>query len=248
MTESCRTPALAVEICLAVDSPFPFLRELQTCVQAGVSRVELCRQLAEAGLTQATACVRRARRCWGAGPGLLAMARPRAGDFDYSLPERQLLERDVVALARSGADGVVVGVLRRGRLHHPALRSISRVASDWNLTLTFHRAFDALHEPLDAVDELVELGFQRILSSGTPWLGGRSAAAGLEPLAALRERINGRLELVVAGGVDAAFVPGLRRALKPTTGELSLHAWSGVRRAGKLDPRRLRELMQAARG
>lgn len=187
-----------------------------------------------------------ARRRWGPAPGLLAMARPRGGDFDYSLAERHRLEVELAGLARAGADGVVTGMLSRGRLHLPGLRRVARLARDHGLQLTFHRAFDALTDPLDALDELVELGFRRILSSGTPWASGQDALRGRDALIALRQHAAGRLELVVAGAVNGPLVKQLRGSLKPATGRLSWHSHSGVRLRGRLNPHLLRALLREA--
>lgn len=238
--------ALPVEICLGADSPLRLAREVRLCARAGVSRVELCGRMDLAGLTPSPHSLQVARRAWGPGPGLLAMLRPRGGDFEYSSGELRAVERALVACARAGADGVVCGVLRRGRLHLPALRRLCAQARGLGLELSLHRAFDALANPSEALEELAELGVRRVLSSGGVWGDGTPATANLAALKALHERA-GRLELVLAGGLDAAAVPELRAALSRGPGRLSLHAWSGVRRAGRLDPRRLRELLAAAR-
>jgi len=240
--------ALPVEICLGADSPLRLAREVRLCARAGVSRVELCARMDLAGLTPSPHSLQVARRAWGPDPGLLAMLRPRGGDFEYSFGELRALERALVACARAGADGVVCGVLRRDRLHLPALRRLCAQARGLGLELSLHRAFDALANPLEALGELAELGVRRVLSSGGVWGDGTPATANLTALKALLERAGQlELELVLAGGVAAATVPDLRVALFHGPGSFSLHAWSGVRRAGRLDPRRLRELLAAAR-
>ncbi len=238
--------ALPLEICLDADSPLRLAREVRLCARSGVSRVEVCGRMDLAGLTPSPNCLQVARRAWGPGPGLLAMLRPRGGDFEYSPGELHAIERDLAACARAGADGVVCGMLRRGRLHLPALRRLCAQARGLGLELSLHRAFDALANPLEALDELVELGVRRVLSSGGVWGDGTPATANLAALAALYGRAGG-LELVLAGGVDAAAVLDLRAVLARGSGRLSLHAWSGVRRASRLDPWLLRGLLAAAR-
>ncbi len=212
-----------------------------------MARVELCARLDLDGLTPHPARIRLARRIWGPGAGLVAMLRPRAGDFHYCHREIRLMERQLELLATAGADGVALGLVRGGELHRRPLRRLLDQARNLGLAVTFHRAFDSLARPEDAIEDLASMGVSRVLSSGTPWGSGLPALAGGDRLARFRERAAGRLELVVAGGVDPASVANLAPLLTPRAGRLSWHAHSSVRQGGRLNRRSLLALLQATR-
>ena len=150
-------------------------------------------------------------------------------------------------VATAGADSVARGLVREGRLDSRPLARLVDHALALGLRVAFHRAFDALEEPLESLDELASLGISRVLSSGTPWGSRQPARLGLARLAAFQQRSAGRLELVVAGGVDASLVARGSACLDPHPGILSWHAFSSVRQRGHLRPRLLVDLLRAAR-
>lgn len=229
-----------------MEAPARLVRELLVCRRRGVARVELCARLDLDGLTPHPSRIRLARAVWGPGCGLVALLRPRAGDFHYSQREIRLMEHQMRSLAGAGADGVALGLVRDGALDHRPLALLVGQARALGLAVTFHRAFDSLTRPDAAIEELVSLGVTRVLSSGTPWGSGQPARCGLARLAAFQERSGGRLELVVAGGVDAVLVTASAARLNGRPGGLSWHVHSSVRRRGHLQARMLLRLLQAA--
>jgi copper homeostasis protein len=230
-----------------VEAPARLVRELLVCRRQGAERVELCSRLDLDGLTPNPARVRLARAAWGGDAGLVALLRPRAGDFHYSRRELLHMRHQLDHVAAAGADGVALGLIRDGRLDSRPLALVVEQARGLGLKVTFHRAFDALAQPLESIDELADLGVSRVLSAGTPWGSGQSAHLGLVRLTAFQERSAGRLELVVAGGVDAALVTRASAALHRRLGTVAWHAFSSVRRRGHLQPRRVQGLVRAAR-
>jgi len=209
--------------------------------------VELCSRLDLDGLTPHPSRVRLARRVWGGGPGLVALLRPRPGDFHYCRQELHHMQRGLDHLAAAGADGVALGLVKDGSLDSRPLARLVEHARGLGLRVTFHRAFDALEDPLESLDKLVSLGVSRVLSSGTPWGSGQSAHVGLARLTAFQERSAGRLELVVAGGVDAPLISLATARWDRLPGTASWHAFSSVRRRGQLRSHLLADLQRAAR-
>lgn len=184
---------LAVEI--AVQDP----AGVRIALEAGADRVELCSALGVGGLTPSAgmiaSAVALARR--SARDGFVhVLVRPRAGGFVYTDDELGLCVADVVAAREAGASGVVVGALTaEGGIDRGAVEAFVAVAG--RLEVTFHRAIDAVHDPLATVDALVELGVARILTSGAA----PRSIEGTEALAALVARAAGRIQVMAGGGV-----------------------------------------------
>lgn len=132
---------------------------------AGAGRIELCSALDVGGVTPCQSLIQLVRRLVDCP--LVVLIRPRAGDFLYDELERaQSLESIRIALG-CGADGVVVGGLNvQGRLDLPYLAAMRQAAQGYELAM--HRAFDFVEEPTQAIDQLIELDFDRILTSGGP--------------------------------------------------------------------------------
>lgn len=187
--------------------------DARTAVAAGADRLEVCAALELEGLTPSIGLVRAIR---AAVPvPIFAMVRPRPGGFCYSVDERTVMRDDIQALLAAGADGVVFGALTEaGRIDAIACREL--IACCARRPAVFHRAFDLVQEPLDAMEDVIRLGFARILSSG----GAISAAAGASRLAELADAARERIELMPGGGVRAENVVETLR----TTGCRQVHA------------------------
>jgi len=252
--------AIALELCLATDDSRRLQHNVQQAMQFGVSRLELCSAMHLDGLSPTCAEVALARRYWGDRPGVMAMLRPRGGDFCYSPSEITGMLALLPALAEAGADAVVTGVLQQDpagqlQLHRQALTELAAAATQLGLTFCLHRAFDALSDPLRSWQQLVapsQLTPARVLSSGCRWqnpapVGATdSAVGGVGRL--MQQLALGGPELVVAGGVNATNLPWLRQQLmaalpqaNPTPAAVraqpfSFHLYSAVLRDGWVDP------------
>src|SRR5579871_2601145 len=145
------------EIC--VDS----IAGVKAAYEAGADRVELCANLLEGGTTPSLGAIRRARAVKGLR--LHVMIRPRGGDFLYSDDEVDEMEADIAAAKAEGADGVVFGLLKADG-HIDVARTAKLIAAARPMAVTFHRAFDLAADPRVAMDALVELGVERLLTSG----------------------------------------------------------------------------------
>ena len=179
---------------VAVDDP----RGLKAAIEGGADRIELCSALDVGGLTPSAGLMRLAVGC---GRPVLAMIRPRTGGFCYSPDELAVMAADIAAARQTGLAGVVFGVLTPElRLDIPAMRGlVSRAAG---LQITLHRAFDMIENWCEAVDQAVDLGIHRILTSG----GATSAPAGVQRLAEVIAHAKGRITILPGAGISTETV------------------------------------------
>ena len=171
--------------------------------QGGAGRVELCTALELGGLTPSYAQIAMAREKLTIP--LYVLIRPRAGDFLYNDLEFETMLRDIEACAKAGCDGVVLGVLDAdGRVDRPRCRSLISAAG--NMGVTFHRAFDLARDPLTALEDVIALGCERVLTSGAQ----ASAIEGAELILQLVELAAGRIVVMPGAGVVAGNLDKLR--------------------------------------
>ena len=190
--------AARVEIC--VDS----VQGCRAAAEGGAARVELCSAMSEGGTTPSAGLL--AEACAG-GIEVVVLVRPRAGDFLYGEDELAVMRRDIRAAKAAGARGVALGVLTADGDVDGA-RTAELVALARPLQVCFHRAFDAARDLRAALDLLLELGIDRVLSSG----GAARAEDGLPLLAELVRHAGERLSVVPAGGVRAHNAAAILRA------------------------------------
>ena len=173
---------------------------MERAAEWGVPRVEFCADALAGGTTPDPADVRAVRAGYD---GILgAMARPVAGSFAYDRGAWLQLQRDAVAVVEAGADFVVFGALDEvGNWDAVRLR---QVVSELPVPSVLHRMFDDCADPLVALEDAIDAGFRRIL---TGW-----GARDLEVLKSLRERANGRIELLPGGGIRSANAQRYRAA------------------------------------
>jgi copper homeostasis protein len=134
------------------------------------------------------------------------MLRPRAGDFIYNRLEKHMMLEELKILSDCGATGIVFGALDGGRnVDADFVELVAQFAQDYGLAMTFHRAFDACVRPETAMELLVELGVERILTSGFA----PTVAGGLPALKDLVEQAAGRIQIQAGSGVSAEVVDDL---------------------------------------
>lgn len=195
---------------------------LRAAIRGGADRIELCSGLALGGLTPSVGLMRLAARM---GVPAYAMIRPRAGDFVFCDDEIDLMIADIEAARGAGLSGVVLGAsLCDGALDRGALARLRRAAA--GLGTTLHRAFDLAGPRFEgALETAVELGFERVLTSG----GAPSAPEGLAVLERLFERARGRIAIMPGAGVDAATLPALLARLPIREAHASCSAPARIR-------------------
>ena len=168
----------------------------------GASRVELCADLVEGGTTPSAGTIAVVRERLHIP--LFVIIRPRGGDFLYSLEERDAMRRDIAQAKELRADGVVIGALNAdGTVDQRVVRELVEEARP--MRVTFHRAFDLTRDREEALETLVSLGVDRILTSG----GAPTAIEGADALAALVARSADRMTVMAGGGVTEANVAEL---------------------------------------
>lgn len=172
---------------------------LATACAHGADRIELCSALDLGGLTPSAGLMALAGK---AERPAFAMIRPRAGDFCFGPDDLAVMEADIDAARRAGLAGVVLGAsLPDGRLDVQMLAGL--VARAQGLGLTLHRCFDLVPDPVVALEQAIDLGFDRILTSG----GALRATDGIAGLKTLAERAAGRIAIMAGSGVTATSLP-----------------------------------------
>jgi copper homeostasis protein len=217
---------LTFEVC--VDSA-----EAAVAAQAGgAHRVELCSDLLEGGLTPSYGTLRVARERLHVG--IMAMVRPRGGDFCYSDIEFAVMREDLLAAKGLGADGVVFGLLQPdGRVDRE--RTADLIALARPLPVTFHRAFDVTRDPFESLDTLIALGVDRVLTSGQE----PSVLEGLDLVVELVRRAAGRIIVMPGGGITERTMGKVAAA----SGARELHFASLEPREGRMAHRNPRVFM-----
>lgn len=162
--------------------------------EGGAHRVELCAGLLEGGVTPSMGSLELTRAAITIG--LQAMIRPRGGDFVYSNSEYAVMQRDIELAKTAGADGIVLGLLLAEGVID-AKRTAALVQLARPLTVTFHRAFDMVADLPYALEVLINLGIERVLTSG----GEVSALEGTATIAALVEQAADRIIVMPGGGI-----------------------------------------------
>ena len=175
---------------------------IESCIaaqRAGASRIELCAGPGEGGVTPSYAFIKTAREKLHID--LYVMIRPREGDFLFSDDEFEMMKTDVAICKELGCDGIVTGILTRdGHVDKERCRQLIDLA--YPLEATFHRAFDRVADPIEALEDIISLGFERILTSGLK----PKAIDAIETLAALVKQSGGRIIIMPGSGITAANI------------------------------------------
>jgi copper homeostasis protein len=173
----------------------------------GAGRLELCTDLPRGGTTPSAGLLRTVRR--QVALPIHVMIRPHPGRFRYDVGELDAMAWDIAECRRAGADGVVFGVLSpSGSVAREATARLAERARP--LAVTFHRAVDATENLEAAVETLVAIGIERVLTSG----GASTAKQGLKMLSRLARRFGDRIGILPGGGVRATNVARLLKATR----------------------------------
>ena len=163
--------------------------------QAGAYRVELCAGIPEGGTTPSFGEIRMARQLLNQTK-LHVIIRPRGGDFLYSPIEQEIMLHDIKVAHQLGADGVVFGCLTaEGYVDVPLMQKLMNAVGE--MSVTFHRAFDMCSNPKEALEQIIGLGIDRVLTSGQE----ATAEKGIPLLKELVEQADGRIIIMPGCGV-----------------------------------------------
>jgi copper homeostasis protein len=166
----------------------------QAAQEGGADRIELCADLLEGGVTPSSGMIDMVRR--HCPLPLHVLVRPRGGDFCYSELEFEAMKLDIARAKQIGAAGVVIGILRPdGTIDRERCEVLIGLARP--LGLTFHRAFDMARDAHRSLETLVDLGVDRVLTSGQE----ATAWEGVRLIAALVRQAEGRIAVMAGGGI-----------------------------------------------
>jgi len=172
--------------------------------QAGAHRIELCASMADGGITPSHGMILKAKELLTIP--FFVMIRPRGGNFTYSDEEISIMLNDIEFCRKHGIEGIVTGVLTtKGTIDIPVCKALIEAASD--MQLTFHRAFDRSADPFEAMEEIIECGFHRILTSGQK----ETAPEGVKLISELNIQADGRIIIMPGSGVNEMNLQELHR-------------------------------------
>lgn len=163
-----------------------------------ISRIELCEKKDLGGITPRRELIKESLQL---GTPIHPIIRPRGGDFNYSSRELNIMLDNVSFCRDNRCSGIVFGFLnKKNDVDISLCREIIKVSG--NMSLTFHRAFDKTRNPFESMEKIIDLGFDRILTSGQK----SDAISGLRLINALTEKSNGRISIMPGAGVRSSNI------------------------------------------
>lgn len=166
----------------------------RSAVEGGADRIELCANLAEGGTTPSYGTIQQCREAFDVL--LYPIIRPRGGDFLYSKDEFEIMLLDVKLCKELGCEGIVTGLLNMDGSIDVA-RTAELVELAYPMGVTFHRAFDRCKDPFEALEQLIEVGCERLLTSGQK----PSVVDGVDLVAELNKKADDRIIIMPGSGV-----------------------------------------------
>ena len=201
------TDSILLEIC--VDS----VESAVAAERGGASRIELCSSLFDGGITPSAGMIATVRN--RVAIEIYVMIRPRGGDFCYTDDEFAAMKRDIATAKELRANGIVLGILNPdGDVDVSRCRELLEHARP--LKATFHRAFDMSRDLRQSLDDIIAVGFDRVLTSG----GEQKVQDAIPLIRQLREAASNRIALMIGSGVNSGNV----RELISQTGVREVHA------------------------
>ena len=185
----------------------------QSAVDGGADRIELCANLEEGGTTPSRGMIEQCRNSFNLP--IFPIIRPRGGDFLYTEEEFQVMLKDARFCKEVGCEGVVIGMLDIDG-HIDLERTSALINAAYPLEITFHRAFDRCRDPFKALEDLIKIGCQRILTSGQQ----PAAPAGKDMIRDLLTEADSRIVIMPGSGVRKENI----KMLAEHTGAVEFHS------------------------
>ena len=180
---------MVIEICCSSIS------SVKNAINYGANRIELCQDLRNDGITPSKRLLNSAIKI--STKPINVLIRPRIGDFFYNSEDIKLIEYEIKQIKSLPINGIVIGILNRENdLPINVLKKLVQIIKP--LDLTFHRAFDIVNNPIKSMNTLIDIGFDRILTSGQS----DTAEKGLKMLLELKEKANGKISIMPGGGIN----------------------------------------------
>jgi copper homeostasis protein len=173
--------------------------------KARADRIELCTELAVGGITPSYGLIKKVREDIDIPTNVLI--RPRSGDFTYSNVEFDIMKQNILYCKEQGCNGIVSGVLNTNfTIDTKRTKELIDLANP--LSFTFHRAFDWVKSPFNALEQLIDLGVDRILTSGQE----TTAEKGISLIEKLQTKARNKLILLPGGGISRANILQFKNA------------------------------------
>jgi copper homeostasis protein len=186
-----------------LEAPVYTIEAALLAAEYGVDRIELCADLGEGGETPSAGALKYLKS--KIDIPIFVMIRPRGGDFVYTIDELAVMKADIALLRDLGADGFVFGVLSpQGNVNTASCRELIEHAA--GLPCTFHRAFDVCRVPEMAIQDIIQCGFSRLLTSGNK----NSVTEGLNQIQFLLENFGDQIIVMPGGGLQPHHLPQLK--------------------------------------
>lgn len=164
---------------------------------SGAYRIEFCNDLLEGGITPSPAQITLARKLIDIK--LHVIIRPRGGNFVYNDLDFEVMKEDIHFCGKAGVDGVVIGMLLPDNtIDKKRCKELIQIAGKYNMSVTFHRAFDETSDIFQALEDVVKIGCDRILTSG----GKETVPEGIENIRTLIEKANDRIVILPGSGIN----------------------------------------------
>ena len=171
--------------------------------KAGANRIELCKHLHLDGLTPNYKTAKKTIE--NLNIPVFVLIRPRHGDFNYSEKEFELMKADIVKFKEMGCKGIVSGILNNDNTID-IKRTNELVNLSRPLEFTFHRAFDVVTDPLKELEKLIQLGVERVLTSGQK----QKAVKGIELLKELKKNAKDKIIIMPGSGINKLNIMNFR--------------------------------------
>jgi len=185
----------------------------KSAIEGGADRIELCAALSDGGTTPTFGTIKKCREAFSVP--LFPIIRTRSGDFLYTDEEYDIMMNDIGVCKDLGCDGIVIGFLKRDGTIDLA-RTAKIVETAYPMEVSFHRAFDRCKDAFEALGQLIQVGCQRVLTSGQ-----RPAAPdGVELIAELVKVADDRIIIMPGSGVRKDNI----KQLKDKTGAVEFHS------------------------
>ena len=192
------------------------IKSLRNAMEGCAQCVELCDALEVGGLTPAFGTLAKAIDI--SFIPMRVLIRPRPGNYIYDEEEVEVMKTDIMLCKKLGFEGVVIGALNNeGKLDIDTLKALMEAGE--GLKFTFHRAIDACVKPFEAMEQLIELGFDKVLTSG----GKPTAEEGIPMIAEMQLRYGDKIAIMPGGGVNLGNVMDIVNQ----TGVVNVHASLG---------------------
>ncbi|MGL4453094.1 MAG: copper homeostasis protein CutC [Sarcina sp.] len=160
----------------------------------GADRIELCDNLLEGGTTPSYGMIKKVLK--DVQTNVMVIIRPRGGDFEFSNEEIEIMREDIKMCKELGAYGVVIGQLKNNKVNYQITKEFVELARP--MSVTFHMAFDEIENKDEAIENLISIGVDRILTKG----GNTSAYECMEELKRLNQVAQGRIIIMPGKGVN----------------------------------------------